>query len=292
MNILPTIKISILVTLFVPGLVCSTPTCVQAESPIKTYRVESEYQNGVQPIRVLVPDDYDAQTQYRVLYVLPVERGVERRYGDGLDVLRQIDAHNRHQLILVQASFEKEPWFGDHASDLKTRQASYLQKFVVPLIERCYSTLGTLEGRLLFGFSKSGWGAISLILSAPEFYGYAASWDAPLMFQRFHFRMEPIYGAQEQLDRYRPDLLVVSQKRFFQDRARLVITGEQGWGRNVPAPGGGSHTIEAHRLMIEHDVKHHYDKTLVVAHRWHAGWVEPTLAALMKLATADDAPAP
>ena len=31
-------------------------------------------------------------------------------------------------------------------------------KTVVPLIEEHYSTLGTAEGRLLFGFSKSGWG--------------------------------------------------------------------------------------------------------------------------------------
>ena len=47
-------------------------------------------------------------------------------------------------------------------------------KTVVPLIEEHYSALGTAEGRLLFGFSKSGWGALTLILRNPDFFGYAA----------------------------------------------------------------------------------------------------------------------
>jgi len=39
---------------------------------IKTHFVETEYQNGTQEIRVLLPDDYQVDNQYPVLYVLPV----------------------------------------------------------------------------------------------------------------------------------------------------------------------------------------------------------------------------
>ncbi len=143
--------------------------------------------------------------------------------------------------------------------------------------------MGTSKGRLLFGFSKSGWGAFSLILTYPEFFGYAASWDAPMFFDKFHYKMEPIYGTLEQLNAYRPDLLVFKQKRHFQRKPRLVLTGEQGWGKSIPAPTGGSHTVEMHKLLAKEGIKHVYDNSLNVPHSWNEQWMAPTLKALMGL---------
>ena len=130
-------------------------------APVEKYEVETEYQNGKQEIRVLLPDDYKMTRSYQVLYVLPVEKAFRKRFGYGLGVLEEMNAHNRYNLIIVQMGFEKEPWFGDHATDPKVRQASYVKEYVVPFIEKNYSTLGTSEGRLLLGFSKSGWGVQS-----------------------------------------------------------------------------------------------------------------------------------
>jgi len=109
---------------------------------IVTHTVETPYQNGRQEIRVLLPDTYRDGKSYRVLYVLPVARGFERRYGNALDILRRMDAHNRYDCIIVQMGFEKEPWYGDHATDPNTRQESYLKEFVVPFVEKHYRTIG------------------------------------------------------------------------------------------------------------------------------------------------------
>ena len=254
---------------------------------IRIHTVETPYQNGRQEIHVLLPDGYREGKSYRVLYALPVEKGFEQRYGYGLGILKEMNAHNKHDLIVVQAGFEKEPWYGDHATDPKTRQASYLKEFVVPFIERHYSTLGQPGGRLLFGFSKSGWGAFSLILTYPEFFGYAASWDAPMFFDRFHYRMEPVYGTLAQLNAYRPDLLVCRQKEHFQATTRLVLTGERDWGKSIPAPQGGSHTVEMHALLTSNGVKHDYNDSLSAAHRWNESWMAPTLEALTALTEAE-----
>jgi len=248
---------------------------------VKTHTVETEYQGGRQEIRVLLPDDYRKDKYYRVLYVLPVEKGFDERYGYGLGVLREMDAHNKYDIIIAQMGFEKEPWYGDHATDRKTRQASYLREFVVPFVESHYSTMQIPEGRLLFGFSKSGWGAFSLIMTYPEFFGYAASWDAPMFFERFHISMEPVYGTLDQLNVYRPDLLASKQKRHFRLKTRLVLTGEQGWGRSRLTPNRGSHTVEMHELLDKEGIKHVYDNSLRVPHRWSEQWVGPTLEALM-----------
>jgi len=254
---------------------------------IETHVVETEYQNGKQEIRVLLPDGYRKDGSYQVLYVLPVEKGFEQRAGYGLGVLEQMDSHNQHNIIIVQMGFEKEPWFGDHATNSKVRQASYVKDFVVPFIEKEYSTPGTPEGRLLFGFSKSGWGAFSLILKYPEYFGYAAAWDAPILLTEFHLGMESVYGTPEQLALYRPDLLIPKQKHFFQKKSRLVLTGEALWGRMIPTSSGGSHTVETHELLEKEGIKHYYDDTLKFSHRWDKSWMAPTLSALLSLSEQD-----
>jgi len=255
---------------------------------IRVHTVETPYQNDRQEIHVLLPDGYRDDKPYRVLYVLPVEKGFEQRYGYGLGVFKEMNAHNQHDLIVVQMGFEKEPWYGDHATDPKTRQASYVKEFIVPFIEKHYSTMGEREGRLLFGFSKSGWGAFSLVLTYPEFFGYAASWDAPMFFDRFHYRMEPVYGTLEQLNAYRPDLLVCRQKEHFKEGARLVLAGERDWGKSIPTPKGGSHTVEMHALLVDNGMKHVYDETLDTVHRWSESWMAPTLNALIALARVEE----
>ena len=250
---------------------------------VKTHFLESELQNGCQEVRVLLPDKYDGKKKYKVLYVLPVETGFNQACGYGLGVFQEMNAHNVYDLIIVQMGFEKEPWFGDHAADPRSRQASYFKEDVVPFIENNYSTLGSPEGRLLFGFSKSGWGAFSLILTYPNFFGYAASWDAPLLLAGFHFGMKEVYGTLEQLTLYHPAMLVPRQKTAFQDKTRLVLTGEKVWGKAIPTPSGGSHTVEMHEILEHNMVKHYYDNGLIAPHCWHKSWMAPTLKALMNL---------
>jgi hypothetical protein len=121
-----------------------------------------------------------------------------------------MNAHNTPDLIIVAMSFQAEPWFGDHATDPKIRQSSYVKEYLVPFIERSYSVAPLPKSRLLIGFSKSCWGALSLILKDPDFYGCAASWDAPLMFDEFNYGMQSVFGTQQQLDAFRPDLLAIS----------------------------------------------------------------------------------
>lgn len=154
--------------ILVSALLCLGSAVLASE--VEKHVVETEYQKGKREIRVLLPDDYKKTSAYRVLYVLPVGTGFDS-FGYGLGILKEMNAHNKHNLIIVQMDFQKEPWFGDHATDPDVRQASYLKEFVVPFIGKNYSTLGTPEGRLLLGFSKSGWGAFSLILKYPEFFG-------------------------------------------------------------------------------------------------------------------------
>jgi enterochelin esterase-like enzyme len=238
------------------------------------YTCDSEYQHGEQEIHVLLPDDYQPNRSYRVLYVLPVEVGFEQQYGYGLGVIQQMDAHNRCGLICVQPGFEIEPWFGDHPNNPRVRQASYLRKFVVPWVERHFSTPGTSDGRMLFGFSKSGWGAFSLILANPEYFGWAAAWDAPMLLDQLRFKMAAVFDTQENLNRFRPDLLVALPKKVFGSKPRLALAGECAWGK---------HTAGLHALLEREKVAHVYRDDLFAPHRWDPAWMEPLLEMLVAL---------
>ena len=185
------------------------PTFVK-EKGVWRYEVESPYQRGRNPIEVLLPDRFDpkdADKKYRVLYVLPVEPGIGGRWGDGLQEVRRADAHNRHGLICVAPAFDTLPWYGSHPTDPKIRHEDYLKRVVVPLVEGRYPTVAGREGRLLVGFSKSGWGAFTLIFRDPDFFGYAAAWDAPLMLSADDFGVfetGPHFGTKENFARYLP----------------------------------------------------------------------------------------
>ncbi|MBE2180640.1 MAG: hypothetical protein IAE97_09240 [Chthoniobacterales bacterium] len=253
----------------------------QAAPQFTSFPVTSPYQSGTHEIRVVLPDGYDPQKRYRVLYILPVGAGPGKK--SALKVFRGLDIANRHDLILVEMTFEKVPWYGDHATNPLVRQESHLRDFVVPWVEEKYSTLGTPEGRLLLGFSKSGWGAFSLILRNPDVFGYAAAWDAPMMLDSFKYGMDGIFGTTEQLAACRPDLLAVSSGGPFKDRTRLVLGGEKLWGEMIPAPQGGSHTVRMHELLDTEGVRHIYRPDLTTPHTWNPAWIDPLVEELLKL---------
>jgi len=259
-----------------------TPACVAAI--LETHSAESPYQNGVQQIRVLLPDDYAPPKKYRVVYVLPAAPGIETNGAGLLECFRDLDLQNRFDVILATMSFEKMPWYGDHPTDPRLRQESYIVSFVVPFVESHYSTLGNSTGRLLIGFSKSGWGAFSLILRHPDFFNCAAAWDSPFMMHEFHFETEPIFGTLAHFARYLPDILVHEQRESFRDRPRFVLAGEDKFGPLFSAKTGGSATTEMHELMKREGVAHIYRPDLHVKHGWDKAWIEPVFKELMSLA--------
>jgi len=80
----------------------------------------------------------------------------------------------------------------------------YLIQVVLPFVEKEYLAQALPEARLLLGFSKSGWGAFSLLLRHPGVFGKAVAWDAPLTVDRpGQYGSGPIFGTQENFDRYR-----------------------------------------------------------------------------------------
>ncbi len=273
----------------------STPPAPTFTAPPPTFNptralwsttVKSNCQKAENTLDILLPVKFDADKLHRVLYILPVEAGPPKRWGDGLMEVKRRDLHNTHNLICVTMTFDTIPWYMEHATDPAIRQETYL-RLVVEWVERTYKTPAAPDGRLLLGFSKSGWGAVSMLLRHPDFYGAAAAWDAPLMLRNEDWRSFEIpkaCGTQERFAEYRLVDQVAKMPAEFKNQKRLVILGEKGFGTNPDkkyAPAG--HTQDFHELLIRNAIPHEYRDDLKVDHHWETGWVKPAVDLLVAL---------
>ena len=248
------------------------PDAASSDDGLRIHKFVSPYQRGETQIRVLLPDHIQPGTQYRCLYVLPVEPLDEHRYGDGLRECRKTDIHNRFQLICVAPTFSDLPWYADHPTDPHLRQELHFLRTIVPYVDQHYPVIREAHGRLLVGFSKSGWGAFSLLLRHPEEFGRAAAWDAPLMMQRpDKYGMQPIFGSQSNFEQYQVSQLLNEFAGLPAGDVRLIHVGYGNFRQ---------HHQQAHALMTQLAVPHVYRDGPQRKHDWHSGWLADVVALL------------
>jgi ubiquinone/menaquinone biosynthesis C-methylase UbiE len=237
------------------------------------HETASEFQGGPTEIQVLLPEQLDKGRRYPVLYVLPVEANRENRWGEGLLEIKKLDLHNKLGLICVQPTFSHLPWYADHPSDATIRQESYLVSVVLPFIERNYPVQADPKGRLLLGFSKSGCGAFSLLLRHPTVFGRAAAWDSPVNMTRpDNYGMGPIYGTQENFEKYRLADLLEKRATGLGNEKRLALIGHANFAKHHEA---------IHDLMTRLKVPHEYRDDKKPRHHWDAGWVQDAVVWLL-----------
>ncbi|QDU45134.1 Putative esterase [Symmachiella dynata] len=252
----------------------SISTAQKEKHDVRLHTVTSPYQAGETQIRVLLPRERKPEEKLKVLYVLPVEAGNGQRWGDPVAEIVKHDLHIQHHLICVFPTFSTLPWYADHPSDPTIRQESYFTNVVVPFVEQAYPADATPDGRLLVGFSKSGYGAYSLLLRHPELFSKAAAWDAPLMVaQPNQYGMGPIFGTQENFENYRVTSLLKNRAPLLQKTPRLILAGCGGFQEQH---------IAAHALMDELKIKHLYRDGPKREHSWNSGWLPEAVGLLLE----------
>ncbi len=242
------------------------------DNDVKSHRIASPYQADSTTIRVLLPDKILPGEVYSVLYILPVIENDNRRYGDGLEEVMKYDFHNKYKLICVAPEFTAKPWYCDHSTDMGRQDESHFLKTVIPFIDKNYPSLNTTEGRLLMGFSKSGWGAFTLILRNPHLFHKAAGWDSgirvdtgPISEEERTERIETLFGGASNFEKYRITTLLKERGSGLGDESRLFYYNTEG----KRGPGGA----EIHQLMVQLGIPHLYLYEPHRKHSWDSGWI-------------------
>jgi hypothetical protein len=260
--------------------------CVQVraqfakDDPFLSYRVASPYQADSTTLRVLLPEKIVPGKSYQVLYILPVIENEARRFGDGLFEVLQYDFHNKYDLICVAPEFSSLPWYANHETDMNRQDEDHFLNTVIPFIDRQYPTLKSAEGRLLIGFSKSGWGAFSLLLRHPDIFYKSAGWDTgiridtgPIEEEERSKRIEQIFGSKKNFENYRLSTLLKQRGKLLGDEVRLFyynVEGKRGLGG-----------ADLHRLLVELDIPHRYLFEPKRKHRWDSGWIPEAVSFLV-----------
>lgn len=245
-----------------------------SSSTVITHRIKSSYQSEPVEIRVLGPSKLEPGAIAKAVYLLPVEANRESRYGDPIREIQTYGLHDKLGVFFIAPTFSALPWYADHPSDAGLRQESHLLKSVLPFVESKYPVGRTPEHRLLLGFSKSGWGAVCLLLRNPTVFSKAAAWDAPFMMQEIgKYGNGPIFGDQANFEAYRLTDLVRKQSAVLGPKARLFVTGYGNFR---------SEHEEFHAFLNEHRVPHIYIDEPPRKHDWHSGWVAESLHVMLK----------
>jgi hypothetical protein len=242
------------------------------ENEFISHRIASPYQADSTTIRVLLPDIIVPGEVYTVLYILPVIENDNRRYGGGLEEVMKYDFHNKYNLICVAPEFTAKPWYCDHSEDMGRQDESHFLKTVIPFIDSQYPTQTQAEGRLLMGFSKSGWGAFTLLLRNPEKFYKAAGWDSgirvdtgPISEEERTERIETLFGSTSNFEKYRITTLLRERGNELGNEARLFYYNTEG----TRGPGG----VEIHKIMVELEIPHLYLYEPHRKHSWDSGWI-------------------
>jgi S-formylglutathione hydrolase FrmB len=248
----------------------SISAAILASDGIIEHTVACEFQSGETHIRVLLPDPLRQGQRYPVLYLLPVEQDGQTRYGDALHEARRLGLQQRYGgVVCVCPSFSQWPWYGDHPSRADGRQESYLMEVVVPFIDATYPVEAKAAGRFLLGFSKSGLGALALLLRHPDVFGRSAAWDAPVLPAAESGdpvcsapRADPGSGAASV-----GALLRRQAEALRSDPPRLVISGYCWFQSEVE---------RTHDLLLRLGIPHLYRSVKSGQHRWDGGWLSVT----------------
>jgi len=240
---------------------------------VYVHTVECPFQAGRTQIRVVLPQPMKANHKYPVIYVLPVEAQTESRYGDGLKEVIHNQLPNKYQVIFVAPTFSQLPWYADHPTERSIRQESYLLNVVLPFIEAQYPAHTAASHRLLLGFSKSGWGAWTLLLRHPNFFGRAAAWDAPLMMDRVgKYGTTAVFATQENFEKYRVTDLLRLKAEAMAHTNRLILLGYGNFREEHH---------QAHALMEVLKIPHEYRDGPRRTHDWHSGWLAEAVELLV-----------
>ena len=222
--------------------------------------VESPRQTTANFLRIARP----RKRSDRTVLILPVTANISGQWGDGFYEALRLNWVKRYNVTIAAPSFSHLPWFADHPTNPKIAQESYLLQDILP----------RLTGRiLLLGFSKSGNGAVTLLLRHPERFAAAAAWDAPLMLDApGKYGSGEIYGTAENFAGYHVPTLL--ERHAGSKKLKLAISG---YG-NFQAEVAG-----AHERMAGLDIAHNYDNGVKRVHHWSSGWMEPAMATLDRL---------
>jgi hypothetical protein len=233
-------------------------------------------------VRVLTPTHPSTDYLHSFLVDLPVEPGLaQSRWGSGLDELAKLDVENKYNTTIIEPIFPLYPWYADNPNDQTINYETFVASVLAPWANGNLSTTRT-EKDLLIGFSKSGYGALDLLLKHPDTFDAAAAFDFPANMTTYDdYGASADYGAQVnfQSNYQLTGAFIDNLKAPFARQTRILIS---------EGPVFESQVADFDALLIARGVAHTLLAQRNYPHSWSSGWLPDAVAGLFALASLSD----
>mgnify|MGYP007123661535 CR=1 FL=1 len=218
------------------------------EGVVTKTKILSEFQEDstlIRTIRTGLLED----SMVNIIFILPVERQIDLNFI-------------KNNVIFIQPEFCRIPWYVNHPTNYKVGQLNYLNEVIKNITSR-YNHYN--HKTYLLGFSKSGWGSMSLLLNPQNNIDGIFIWDAPLTTNyNIKWDMDEVFENDKYFNEfyYLPNKLTVNHEIL--DGKSIVIGGYDLF-RNQSLV-----FIEKMKLYGVNFI--HLD-TLNYHHKWNKDWI-------------------
>jgi cytochrome c2 len=231
-------------------------------------------------VRVLIPQNPAAGAPHNFLYALPVENGLTGlSLGDGLNELESLDVEDRYNATIIEPIFPMYSWYADNPTDATIDYETFVSTILPQWVDSHFSTTGD-EKNLLIGFSKSGYGAVDLLLKHPSVFDAAAAFDFPADMTTYNGLGSSTandYGTQANFqNNYELDKSFIdTYEAPFTTQDRIWISG---------GPLYASQVADFNKLLTSQGVMDTLSTTETNdVHSWTGGWVSNAVTGLYSL---------
>ena len=234
------------------------------EGVITKVEILSDFQEDSTLIRT-IRTGLSKDSVVNIVFILPVEKQkVQYTYGVGIEEAKKLIDLNliNNNVIFIQPEFCRTPWYGNHPTNPQIGQLNYLNDVIKNI------TSGYQEYNLktyLLGFSKSGWGSMSLILNPQNNIDGIFIWDAPLMTKyNPDWDMDEVFENEKYFNEsyYLPSKLTENHDI---PKSKFIVLGGYDLFRNQ--------SIEFIEKMKLYGVNFIHLDTLNYHHEWNKDWI-------------------
>jgi hypothetical protein len=236
-------------------------------------------------VRVLAPTNPSNSHSHTFLYALPVEPGLDQStYGSGLNELQKLDVQDKYDATIIEPIFPNFSWYADSATDPTMNYETFMSTILPAWVDSAFDPSGT-DKNLLIGFSKSGYGALDLLLKHPAVFADAAAWDFPgdMVYNE--------YGGGANYGTYANFLANYQLNGTFLDTWKAPFTTQDRiWMSSSDV--FQSQVSDFDTLLTAHGILHTLSPATTDAHAWSGGWLSDAVAGLYGLVDGTTGTAP
>lgn len=216
----------------------------------------------------------EANRRLPLIVLLPVEAQDTLRWGDSRRIAWAERLTESFNAVVVIPTFADVPWYGDHPEDHRRSQETFLLESLPHLIRwNCPQARLDRDGVILVGFSKSGWGAVSLLARHPNRIGQAVAFDAPLMMSEpGMYESDVVFPTPESFEGYRLTTSVNRSAETLGQANRITL---------IEGPNFGDDHRQFEAWLGEQNVKFQRVEVEGASHAWEAEWVRAGIDAAL-----------